>query len=518
MKIVTSEQMRTIEERSEQAGVSTDVLMENAGLAVAERARYHLGRVEGAPVVVLVGPGNNGGDGLVAARHLHAWGARTTVYLCLDRRPDHPKLGAVLDDGIPVLHASKDDGLAKLRETLETAQLAIDAVLGTGRARPIEGVLKDVLVELSGAKTRRSELRVLALDLPTGLDADTGAVDPVCPTADITVSLGYPKAGLFMFPGAQRTGDVEFVDIGLPPGLDDDISLELMTPQWAADLLPQRPISAHKGTFGRTLVVAGSPNFVGAAYLAATAAARSGAGLVTLAIPQSIQNAVAAKATEPTYIPLNESSPGVFAPQAADQVLESLPDYGSLLVGCGMGQAQATGELLEQLLYSGASLPPTVIDADALNFLARSQDPGWWEKMPSPAIVTPHPGEMARLSSGSIDAVEGDRTNNATQAAAKWNKVVVLKGAYTVVASPNGRAMLSPFANPGLASAGTGDVLAGAIAGLLAQGLGLEDAAALGVYIHASAGELVRDDLGDTGMIASDVLGALPRAIKALKN
>ena len=517
MKIVTSEQMRRIEERSEQAGVSTDTLMENAGLAVAERARRHLGSVEGVHVVVLVGSGNNGGDGLVAARHLHEWRARVTAYICRDRRADDSKLNAIRDQGIPIIHASNDEGLDLLRETLESARLVIDAVLGTGRARPIEGTLKDVLVELGGAKDRRRELSILALDMPSGLDADTGAVDPVCPTADVTVTLGYPKVGLYMFPGAQHTGHVEISDIGVPPGLDDDIHLELMTRQWARAALPTRPISAHKGTFGSTMVVAGSASFVGAAYLAATAAARSGAGLVTMAIPQSIQNAVAAKATEPTYIPLPESSPGVYASQAADILLDSLHSYDSLLVGCGMGQAPATMELLERLLYSGAPLPPIVVDADALNFFAGSQDPAWWERMRSGAVVTPHPGEMARLSSASISAVEADRTNNAIQSAAKWNKVVVLKGAYTVVASPSGQARLSPFANPGLASAGTGDVLAGTIAGLLAQGLGLEDGAALGVHVHAVAGELVRDDIGDTGMLASDVLGALPRAIKALR-
>ena len=355
MKIVTSEQMRSIEERSEQAGVSTDTLMENAGLAVAERARRQLGSVEGVHVVVLVGSGNNGGDGLVAARRLHEWRAQVTVYICPDRRADDPKLNALRDQGIPTLHASNDEGLVLLRETLESAGLVIDAVLGTGRARPIEGALRDVLVELGGAKDRRRELSILALDLPSGLDPDTGAVDPVCPTADVTVPLGYPKVGLYMFPGAQHTGHVEIADIGLPPGLDDDIHLELMTRQWARAALPPRPISAHKGTFGSAMVVAGSASFVGAAYLAATAAARSGAGLVTMAIPQSIQNAVAAKATEPTYIPLPESSPGVYTPQAADILLDSLPSYDSLLVGCGLGQAPATIELLERLLYSGRS-------------------------------------------------------------------------------------------------------------------------------------------------------------------
>ena len=484
MKIVTSEQMRHIEERSGREGVSTDTLMENAGLAVAKRIRHHLGHTVGGRVVILIGPGNNGGDGLVTARHLSAWGTSTTVYLCAHRPADDPKLTALRDRQVPIIDAWDDDGLARLRDAMESAHIVIDAILGTGRARPIEGALKEVLLELTNAKTIHPKLRTLALDLPSGLNPDTGAVDPVCPIADVTVTLAYPKVGLYMFPGSQHTGQVEVVDLGIPDGIDGNIPLELMTQEWAHAILPPRPLSAHKGTFGRTLVVAGSKNYVGAASLAATAAARSGAGLVTLAIPQSLQSAVAPQAAELTYLILPESSYGVPSPDAAEQISTELASYDSLLVGCGMGQAQATSELMERLLYSGSQLPPTVIDADGLNFLAISQDPGWWEKGPSSAIVTPHPGEMARLLSGSVDSVQNDRVKTATTSAVKWSKVVVLKGAYTVVAFPNGRAMQSPFANPGLATAGTGDVLAGTIAGLLAQGLSLENGAALGVYLH----------------------------------
>ena len=517
MKIVTSQQMRLIEERAQEAGVSNDTLMENAGLAVAQQVRDYLGRLDGAQVAVLVGPGNNGGDGLVVARHLHSWGARASVCLCGDRRTDDPKLAAVRDEGVPVLSVSDDARLAQLCQVLSSAKLVVDAILGTGRSRPIEGALKEVLLELAREKARRRELSIMALDLPTGLNSDTGTVDPACPGADITVTLGYPKGGLYMFPGAEVVGRVEVVDIGVPAVLEDE-PLDLMTREWANSTLPPRPLSAHKGTFGRTLVLAGSSNFVGAASLAATAALRSGAGLVTLAIPRSLQSAVAARAAEPTYLPLSESSPGVLSPEAAEQIAETLPDYDSLLVGCGLGQAPATREVLERLIYSDAGLPPAVVDADGLNFLARSRGPGWWEKFSTQAILTPHPGEMARLRADSSPVAEDKRVEKAVESAVRWNKVVVLKGAFTVVAFPTGRAMLSPFANPGLATAGTGDVLAGAIAGLLAQGLGLEDAAALGVYTHALAGEMVKEQLGDSGMIASDLLDALPRVTKGLRS
>ena len=516
MKIVTSDQMRRIEARSEQAGVSTDALMEQAGLAVARRVRHHLAPLTGVPVAVLVGPGNNGGDGLVVARHLHSWGARVVVYLCRDRPQPDPKLDIVRQQGLAILQPSQDKGLAHLREVLASAHLVVDAVLGTGRVRPIEGALKAILDELTETKAQRSDLRLMALDLPTGLDADKGAVDPACPAADVTVALGYPKLGLFLYPGAEKVGALEMVDIGIPAGLDEDIRLELMTPAWAGSALPRRPSAAHKGSFGRTLVVAGSRNYVGAAHLASASATRVGAGLVTVALPQSLRTAVASLAAEPTYLPLPESSPGVVATDATSVILEALDGYDALAVGCGIGQAPGAKEMVERLLFSDTPMPPTVVDADGLNILATT--PSWWDKFTSAAIVTPHPGEMARLRGESTDTIQADRIGKAVESAANWNKVTVLKGAHTVVAFTDGTAMLSPFANPGLASAGTGDVLAGAIAGLLSQGLALEDAAALGVYLHGLAAERVRSELGDTGMVASDLLPALPRAIRDLRS
>jgi len=519
IKVVTSAQMRRIEARSEDAGVSTETLMENAGLEVARRVRHHVGHLEGVPILVLVGSGNNGGDGLVVARLLRRWGASVLVYLCRDRRETDSQLARTLDLGVPVVHTSQDEGLTRLSTALESTHVIVDAVLGTGRARPIEGKLKEVFTTLDDVRNRREDLTVLAIDMASGLDADTGVVDPACPRADITVALGYPKTGMFAFPGADAVGRLEVVDIGIPPGLDDDVAVELMTDDWASSLLPDRPSAAHKGSFGRTLVIAGSLGYIGAATRAASAATRAGAGLVTLAIPGSLQTAVAAGVAEPTYMLLPESSPGVVSAQAADTVIEALSSFDALLLGCGIGQAPTTREFVERLLYSGEALPPTVVDADALNILSAGASQGgrWWTRFTGSAILTPHPGEMARLTGGTVSSVEQDRIGTAVDAAESWNKVIALKGAYTVVGSPNGNARLSPFANPGLASAGTGDVLAGTIGGLLSQGLNLEDAAALGVYIHGAAGERVREELGDTGMIASDLLPALPLAIKHLR-
>ncbi len=515
MKIVSSEQMRRIEGRSEQAGVPTGQLMENAGLAVARSVRRCLSRVVGAHVVILAGPGNNGGDGLVAARRLLAWGGRVTVYLTRPRSGDS-NLRQVLDRGAPVVAATDGDVSTRLRNDLRRAGIVVDALLGTGPSRPISGVMRTMLRELSRARMERPSLQLLALDLPTGLDADTGRVDPECVAADVTVTLGYPKVGQYTGSGGKYCGRVEVADIGVPAGLDD-VDLELMTGEWAGAALPDRPADAHKGTFGRVLLVTGSRRYVGAARLAAAAAGRSGAGLVTLAVPESLRAEAASGSPEPTYLPLPESSPGAHSTTAADVILDRAGEYHAILVGCGLGQEAGTAKMVERLLYGGHGLPPMVVDADGLNIMARSQQPGWWERLLRQAVVTPHPGEMGRLANETAAAVQYDRIGAAQRGAAKWNKIVVLKGAHTVVASPEGGAAISPFANPGLASAGTGDVLAGVIAGLLAQGLDLKDAASLGVYLHGLAGERVRRELSDTGMLAGDLLPALPAAIEELR-
>ena len=524
--------MRAIEDRSEEAGISTDTLMENAGLAVAHAARRMAAPLVGVPVVVLVGSGNNGADGLVAARHIQRWGARVTAYLCRERGTPDPKLEAARCAGVDVAAASDDPGLARLKGLLDSAHLVIDAMLGTGRARPVEGLFKEVLGALGATRRDSCSAKLLALDLPTGLSCDTADVDPACVAADVTVALGYPKRGHLAFPGADYVGRLEVADIGIPPGLDDYVQVSLLTSEWARGALPRRPDNSHKGTFGRTMIVAGSRSFLGAAYLAAASAARVGAGLVTIAIPDSLVSSVAPRAVEPTFLPLPESGEGVVSPDAAGLILEAAGGYSALLVGCGLGQADDTRAMVERLLLSGAALPATVVDADGLNTLARIPD--WHCRWAEKAVLTPHPGEMARLvnsPNSSLSITQQipsplrerarvrvlSRLDLARTTAREWSKTVVLKGAYTVVAHADGHAQVSPFANPGLATAGTGDVLAGAVAGLLSQGLEPETAASLGVYLHGLAGESVRERLGDTGMIASDLLAALPNTVRDLR-
>jgi len=408
--------------------------------------------------------------------------------------------------------------LSKLDESLSSANAVIDAMFGTGTTttRPFRGLLLTVLDRVSRAKRKRSKLRIIALDLPSGLNPDNGNVDPATLNADNTITLGFSKPGLLRFPGAARTGKITIADIGIPSYLAEHITTEYISSEWASSVLPERPADANKGSFGRVLVIGGSSNYIGAPYLACSGAIRVGAGLVTLATANSLQPILASKLTEVTYLPLPEFRPGIISAEAAKLVQQQFDQYYVIVLGCGLGQSQSAVNLVRSiLLKSRATLPALVLDADALNVLA--QIPKWWEQLTIDAILTPHPGEMARLAGMTVDGVQSDRQGISRKMADQWHKTIVLKGAHTVIVAPDGQSKISPTANPGLASAGTGDVLTGVIAGLVAQGLSLFDAAACGVYLHAEASEMVKDKLGDAGMIATDLLPALPLVIKQLK-
>ena len=524
MKIVTAAQMTAIEQASEKDGVSTDALMEYAGLAVAQEARTMVG-VAGARVLVLVGPGNNGADGLVAARHLRRWGAEVTCYVVAGRPDEDPKMGRALEYGVSVIDSAEAAESGELGRLLGRSALVIDAVLGTGRGRPLEGQVRQAMLSLSKARSTSAPPKLLALDLPTGLNADTGEVDPCSVPCDVTLALGYPKVGLLKFPGAGHVGEMRILDIGVPSGLLEETSilLELLSRRWVAERLPQRPLDSHKGTFGHVLVVAGSRNYVGAAYLASQASVRAGAGLTTLATPESVYPIAAAKATEPIHLPLPEDEEGRVSAQAAEVLHSGSRRYTNILVGCGLGLSEGTVKFVEDLLFGqsinrdGAGLwgLPALVDADGLNSLA--QIAGWPERGRGLMVLTPHPGEMATLTGLSAAEIQKDRVAVVREYAAKWDVCLVLKGANTVIGEPGGMVRVAPFANPGMASGGTGDVLSGVIAGLMAQGLDPSAAACCGVYLHGEAGRETVSILGNTGAAASDLLLEIPAAVRRLR-
>lgn len=556
MKLVTVEEMRQIEQSADAAGHSYSAMMDNAGRAIAEAVQRRI-QVRGKRILVLVGPGNNGGDGLVAARYLNQAGAQVVCYLWRSRPEDDPNWQAVCEENIHCLESANDGNGKTLLKALQNVDVIIDALLGTGVARPIEGSLSDLLHTVRRAVTERQQPQgavlsplvpgfaaptpappsplIVAVDVPSGLNCDTGYVDTATLPAHLTVTFGAAKIGQFRFPGASAVGDLVLADIGIASDLVAHVQTEVATAQGVAEALPSRPLDAHKGTFGKAMVVAGSVNYTGAPYLAAAAAARVGAGLVTLAPPARIHSVLAARLTEATFVLLPHDM-GVLVPGAVRVLTPQLEGYAALLLGPGLGCETETVSFVHQLLgIAGgpkarrigfqhtqeptavrAGLPPLVIDADGLNALAQVED--WWHYLPEGSILTPHPGEMARLTGLDRSAVNGERIAVAREHATSWGQVVVLKGAFTVVASPDGRATLIPFANPGLATAGTGDVLAGAVAGLLAQGLAPFDAAVCGAYLHGLAGEIAAQQVGRAGMLAGDLLPALPQAITRLRS
>ena len=509
MKVVTSEEMRLLESRAAESGVSAESLMESAGLAVARSIAHRLDGVRSKRIVVLVGPGNNGGDGMVAARYLADWGAVVTLYMTTARRRED-KFEECRERRCRVVEASEDLECWQLGSYVSLADLVLDAVLGIGAHPGLDPVLRAIFESVAGMKAHSQRPVFAALDLPTGIDADTGECDDACFPADVTLALGAPKVGLLQFPGAARVGTLETLSIGLPEGVDYGLPLDLVDASLTGNLLPPRPADGHKGSFGNVLVVGGHRQYVGAPVLAASAAYRMGAGLVNLAAPESVSRIAAVQLIEQVHTPLAETPDGGASAGAAGAAREVLNAASAAVVGPGMGADESSAAFLRALLLTEPAVPtPVVLDADALNILANVY--GWPSMLAVPTVLTPHPGEMGRLLGRPAHEVQADRKAAAMSSAEQWGQVVVLKGAHTVVAAPDGRVALSPFANPALATAGSGDVLAGIIGGLLAQGMERYDAAVAGVYLHGAAAERWSAVNGSGGMLASDLLALLPR-------
>ena len=497
-----------------EAGSSEAQLMEEAGLSSAQEAWMLLGTLEGREIVVLAGPGNNGGDGLVAARHLHDWGAEVAV-LAPRGRSDDQNLQELTIREVAVTQG--EEAVAALPR-MGQADLVVDALLGVGKGRPItaDEPIGETLVALAEARGRSQPPKVLAIDLPTGLDADGGGVDPLTVAADVTVTFGLPKVGMYQAMGSGVVGRVQVVDIGIPAEAMEAASLELITSRWTRESMPTRPEDANKGTFGKVLVVGGCSRYRGAPALAATAAYRAGAGLVTIACPEPVIASIAPAAAEATWLPQEAAEDGGLVGEAAVALRQEWAGFDAGVVGPGLGHTGETQALVWALLPdAGEDLAGrVVIDADALNALAALEDGA--VRTPAGAVLTPHPGEMARLLGSSVADVQANRLGAAREAAGHYGCTVVLKGAHTVVADAEGRARISPFANPLLATAGSGDVLAGMIAAYLGQGLGAFDAASLGVYLHAAVGEALRTEYGDSGLLAGEIASRLPKVVREL--
>ena len=537
-RIVDVEQMHAIESEADRRGVTFERMMDRAGEAVFARTIRCYGPASGKRVVVLCGGGNNGGDGLAAAVHFAQAGSSVNVFYVAERKETDPRSRAAIEAGCSVENALLEAGRGAMLRALKEADILVDAVLGTGIRLPLRPPVAEILGDICEA-VRRAERRplVVAVDCPSGVDCDSGQAAPQTSPADLTVTLGAVKPGLITFPAAELVGRLMVADIGLPPDLD---SLNVPGPQLAdpdmvRDWLPTRPRDSHKGTFGRVIVIGGSINYPGAPALAGLGAYRAGAGLVTLAVPGPVYPAAVSIIPEATWIVLPEDF-GVIAAGAWEVLAPEAGQAQVLVVGPGFGREKPTAAFLKDLLQQGQGKkapigfgmgektehgkkmerPRMVVDADALNILAGWQD--WPGLLPPGSILTPHPGEMSALTGLAKAELQKDRPGTALRFAREWNAVVVLKGAFTAVASPDGRCVLEPFATPALARAGTGDVLAGTIGGLVAQGLESWQAAVLGAYLHGRAGELAAAYAGATdSVLARDVARFLSNSIAELR-
>lgn len=539
-KVVSVDQMRAIERAADASGWTYDDMMRRAGEAVAAEVVRVLGDPAGRQALILVGPGNNGGDGLVSGARLLETGMQVTAWLTRPRSQPDPHTDGLRRLGGAVVSAQDDAGMAQLVERAAAADVVIDAILGTGTSLPLrEGVGKILagVGEVLGG--RRPRPLVVAVDCPSGLECDTGAIAPEAIAADLTVTLAAAKPGLLRFPGAGRCGRIVVADIGLRPDMKElsEVKIEFVTQADVRGWIPARPADAHKGTFGTVLVVGGSANYPGSVGLAGEAAYRVGAGLVSLAVPGSIHGFLVSFLPEATWLVLPHET-GVIAEAAAEIVRGEAERADALVIGPGLGREATTRRFLSRILVASESgargnlgfihggrvpaetehgLPPIVVDADALRLLGEVE--GWARRLPPGSVLTPHPGELSALTGLSVETIQSNREGVARERAMEWGHVVLLKGAHTVIAAPDGRAWVLPFATAALAKAGTGDVLAGAIGGLCAQGVGPLEAAVLGAYLHGLAGTLAAEQAGSTaGVLAAEVARALPQAIRQVSS
>ncbi len=515
MRILTAEAMREVDRAAiEDLGIPSLVLMENAAIGVVEALGKAFGEAES--VAIFCGPGNNGGDGLAVARHLSVRGWEVRVFLITGGRKlsgdAEVQLGICRKAEVPILEIASEDRLGPALEAAAECDIVVDALFGTGLDRPLEGLFAQVVDAINALPAP-----CVAVDLPSGLSASES--QPIGPhvTADLTVTFAAPKVAHVFPPAADAVGEMVVTDLGIPPRLVNDVEeedgdLHLLMGEELADLLPEREPGSHKGDYGHALIVAGSPGKAGAAILAARAAVRAGAGLVTVGVPEPILQTVDLGSIESMTLGLPVGALGQIADEAVGKVLDAAEGKAVLALGPGLGQEPETVETIRRIALECPL--PVVIDADGLNaFAGRARD---LAARRVETVLTPHPGELGRLLGVSTAQIQEDRVAAARGAAEETGAIVVLKGHLSLIASGTA-VFVNPTGNPGMATGGSGDVLTGLIAGLIAQGLDALDATVLAVYLHGLAGDLAAGRLGEIALAAGDLIEMLPAAFAALK-
>ena len=516
MYLVTANEMQKMDLSTiESFGLPGRILMENAGRGATQFFLEQFKDAENKKIGVIAGRGNNGGDGFVIARYLAQKGISVTVYLLSERQKISGDAAANLELlsplKVPVIEMPDAESFSAHQTAMRHEAIWVDAILGTGLKSDVKEFFKDMIDFIN-----QSNKPVFAVDIPSGLNSDTGQPCGACVRADATATFAFAKTGHFLLPGADYTGNLKIIDIGVPPHIANDVGplQYLLTPDLIRTVSLPRPLDAHKGHTGHLLVIAGSTGKTGAAVMTAMSAMRAGVGLVTLGIPASLNPILEIHVTEAMTEPLPETKEGVLGEASFNRIMALLSDKKCLAIGPGIGTNPETKMLVQRLLQE--SKKPMVIDADGLNCLiGRTEILKNFEK---PIVLTPHPGEMSRLIGTTAADVQKDRIKCARNFAEKFNVHVVLKGARTVVAHPDGRVFINPTGNPGMASGGMGDVLTGVIAGFIAQGHSPELAAHAGVYLHGAAADSLAKNKGSFGYLATDVMNTLPEAIKRLSD
>ena len=497
--------MRDIDKGAIQGlGIPGMVLMKNAGRGCLYEIESRYGPISEKGIVIISGKGNNGGDGFVIARHSANRGGRVSTFL-VGKKGDvsgdaRINLDILSRMGLTLTEIRDENEFFSLRSALSGCEIVVDAIFGTGFTGEIQGLTKNVIEAINSVN-----VPVVSIDIPSGLSGEDGRVSNICVRASLTCTLGLPKRGLYLYPGRLFAGEIEVIDIGLPPSLSDNVPVELTEPSLLRRFLPERPPDGHKGTFGKVLVLGGSPGMTGAVVLSSLSALKSGAGLVYLGIPSSLNSILEEKATEVVTIPLPETSSRTISTSAID-VLERYPVPDLVVIGPGMGNHQETREFILSVIKT-LNLP-IIIDADGLNNLRDSD----LEGAHPPLILTPHPGELSRLTGESLEYINQNRIDSAISLAKRWNCTLVLKGAPTVIAG-EAKCYLNTSGCSALATAGSGDVLTGIIAGLCAQGAELLSASVLGVYLHGLSGDIAAREKTEYGVIAGDVMENIPSAL-----
>lgn len=515
IKIVTAGQMRRIDRQTIRGiGVPGVVLMENAGIAVVREIQARFETVAGLNASVFAGKGNNGGDGFVVARHLMNQGANVTVFLAASRKDvggdAKVNMRAFENMGGSVKEITQARHLKNFKIRFAHSSVIVDALLGTGVSSAPRGIIKEVIDTINGLRGFK-----IAVDVPSGISSDSGVVPGTCFGAGVTVTLGLPKVGLVTSPARNFAGRIVIADISIPQGMvaESPCAAYLLEREDIPKILPPRAWDAHKGSFGHLVTVCGSRGMSGAAQLAGAGALRMGVGLVTAAAPECVSDGLTAGLPEMMTCPLPQTDEGTIAEEAYGGFKKLTGGKTAALIGPGLSTNASTAAFVKKAV-AGVDLP-MVIDADGLNCLGG--DVALLKKRKAPTVITPHPGEMARLTGRSTADIQAGRIGAASALAKKAGCVVALKGAGTVIASPEGEVYHNHTGNNGLATGGAGDVLAGMIAGLLAQGVHPEDAAAAGVYIHGECADAYAGKKGTRSLIPGDILEILPEVLAELE-